>query len=716
VHILLTLLLPAHAASIQGPFDDSVATRTPVPNGGFEDHAGDVPQFWNMNVTADPFTWAQYGWTDDDAYRGISSLSLKDTSFTNTGVGVAASTPITVIGGETYVLSGYIRHELLGGGQAYLDLNDESFECHAVGLPTCGAYEWAYASCTFTVPVGTTSLNLRAVIDATVLAGSRAWFDEIAVTRSADYVPPLSLDQDCDGFRSNNDDCDDSDPTINPLGTEVPGNDLDEDCNGLWDCYRDADHDTVGTTTLVGSPTLGCQDDGESYTSNDCDDTIGVVYPGAPDLPADGLDNDCDGDFSCYVDADGDTFGSTAQVDGGDSSCRSAGVADNASDCDDTDAGVSPLASETPGNLVDENCDDVWLCYVDADGYGDGDVRGLTVPSSDADCGGTGESLTATDCDDTDVDISTLATDLPGDPVDQDCDGTLVCFVDTDGDGFGTDATTTAASCTDPGVAVRPGDCDDSDPLVNPDGVDDPATATDRNCDGLFACYIDGDQDGIGRADLAPSVDPTCSGLGESPVDGDCDDGDPTIAPGAPDLPGDTIDQDCDGLLDCYLDADDDTHGVATPVTVDAADCEGPGVSSTADDCDDTTATISPTAASVPGDTIDQDCDGLLTCYVDGDDDGFGRLLADVDVTSCDDHGYASVDGDCDDGDAGLSPDAIDDPGDEVDEDCSGSVVCWRDADLDSWGGDLVDAPTCPGGPHAATTATTASPTSTRTA
>ena len=54
------------------------------------------------------------------------------------------------------------------------------------------------------------------------------------------------------------------------------------------------------------------------------------------------------------------------------SACMNAGYVDNASDCDDTDGTVHPGATETPGDDVDDNCDDTIACYddVDNDGYG----------------------------------------------------------------------------------------------------------------------------------------------------------------------------------------------------------------------------------------------------------------------------------------------------------------------------------------------------------
>ena len=81
-----------------------------------------------------------------------------------------------------------------------------------------------------------------------------------------------------------------------------------------------------------------------------------------------------------------------------------------------------------------------------------------------------------------------------------------------------------------------------------------------------------------------------------SPVNLDCDDGNAAIHPGATDVPGDGIDQDCLG-------------GDAPPALGGAVDADGDGVSPPTD-CRDDDAAIRPGAVDTPGDAIDQDCQG----------------------------------------------------------------------------------------------------------
>lgn len=98
--------------------------------------------------------------------------------------------------------------------------------------------------------------------------------------------------------------------------------------------------------------------------------------------------------------------------------------------------------------------------------------------------------------------------------------------------------------------------------------------------------------------------------------DGDCDDTRATSREGMPELDGNYVDDDCDGLADEVT----DKAGGETPST-DVVDHDADGVTLADGDCDDsveTGAMATPGAAETCGDRLDNDCDGVA----DGSPDG----------------------------------------------------------------------------------------------
>ena len=80
------------------------------------------------------------------------------------------------------------------------------------------------------------------------------------------------------------------------------------------------------------------------------------------------------------------------------------------------------------------------------------------------------------------------------------------------------------------------GDCDDNDPNINPDALDDDNDGEDENCSG------EADEDWVDPAEQ------DADGDGYTVNDGDCDDEDPNVSPGATEI-CDDIDNDCDGSM-----------------------------------------------------------------------------------------------------------------------------------------------------------------------
>ncbi len=76
-----------------------------------------------------------------------------------------------------------------------------------------------------------------------------------------------------------------------------------DDCRPEITYYHDADGDGHGSMDPLESKKAKTQPAGYVTNSDDCDDTNAAVYPGATDIPGDGIDQDCvDGDADAIVD------------------------------------------------------------------------------------------------------------------------------------------------------------------------------------------------------------------------------------------------------------------------------------------------------------------------------------------------------------------------------------------------------------------------------
>lgn len=133
------------------------------------------------------------------------------------------------------------------------------------------------------------------------------------------WPPDMDLDGEKTGaaVRDAEEDCNDYDALINPDATEIPGDRVDNNCNGLADETWDASANPVPSTDTTDQ-----DGDGYSPAQGDCDDRDpgdwadaptwwdpAAINPGAAEVCGDGLDNNCNGiaDEDCdpYSDEDG---------------------------------------------------------------------------------------------------------------------------------------------------------------------------------------------------------------------------------------------------------------------------------------------------------------------------------------------------------------------------------------------------------------------------
>jgi len=353
--------------------------------------------------------------------------------------------------------------------------------------------------------------------------------------------------------------------------------------SGTFDAsYCDLDEDGDGAKK--------CVIEGDLQVDYDCDDNPDspVAAQRSPDLEEiayDGIDNDCDGEDLLDQDEDGypgitreayEALGLRAWPD----------LPDEL-DCNDDDDTIFPEEdNETYYDGIDQNCDD--KCDYDADGDEFADAR----QGQGNDCG-----IPATDCLDSNEDVYPEA---PGevyyDGIDQDCDG--VNDYDPDGDGHawagyetantsfldrhGYDDTIVAFDeCFDiDDSPLTDADGDPVDPLlVNTEVAELFLDGIDGNCSDLDSVVEnDFDRDGDGfmpsgqRTEFLAYVDRYVNFTrhdGERPYeaaftaafgdtatewgdyydshDNDCNDADATVLPGALEVLGDSVDQDCDG-------------------------------------------------------------------------------------------------------------------------------------------------------------------------
>jgi hypothetical protein len=147
------------------------------------------------------------------------------------------------------------------------------------------------------------------------------FFDAPAVApdtcvKFAIYLGDYVVDKDGDGSKRYvaGGDCNDGSngSAIHPGAAEIPGNLIDDNCDGRAD-------ETAPGSAGNSTNTTDADGDGFSPAQGDCDDTNPLIHPGAPEICDDGLDNDCDGVADRSVDGSGNVtacspYGGSADI------------------------------------------------------------------------------------------------------------------------------------------------------------------------------------------------------------------------------------------------------------------------------------------------------------------------------------------------------------------------------------------------------------------
>lgn len=254
----------------------------------------------------------------------------------------------------------------------------------------------------------------------------------------------------------------------------------------------------------------------------------------------------------------------------------------------------------------------------------------------------------------------------------EDCQDKISFYQDADGDGYG-NAGVSLLRCVQPeGYVPDAGDCNDQDSTIHPGAIEIDDDGIDQDCDGFDgqAWYLDYDQDGYGNPFMVQRGNAQPAGYVKDKRD--CNDSNKFIHPGAIDIPNNDIDEDCDGVDAKYWFADEDKDGYGNQFKRQTANNAPVGFVADSTDCNDTNASIHPGATEITGNDIDEDCDGAdaVRHYQDKDDDGFGNpniwLEADTLIP-----GYSTIPFDCNDNNPNVNP-AAEELCDGIDNNCDG--------------------------------------------
>jgi serine/threonine protein kinase len=179
-------------------------------------------------------------------------------------------------------------------------------------------------------------------------------------------------------------------------------NGVDDNCDGLL-LPEERDDDGDG---FVQCPASVAKSLKGGLSTGECAEGNAQVHPGAAEV-CNGLDDDCDG---------------TVPPEEGDPDGDGARACDPRPDCAPFKRDIGPGRSEIPADHVDQDCDGMELCWVDDDGDGRGTDR-TRPARLDQKCKGPGITARRGDCDDGNVAVYRDAKEDCNTSVDENCNG-----------------------------------------------------------------------------------------------------------------------------------------------------------------------------------------------------------------------------------------------------------------------------------------------------
>ncbi|MES2556838.1 MAG: MopE-related protein [Bacteroidota bacterium] len=360
---------------------------------------------WNTTTTVDPLEYYEFSITPDNCYE----LALTQLTFTHRGSPGLGTPTIHVRSSLDNYAADFYTVQIAVAGTAQTE-----------NVPLAGPFTNIAGPVTFrfylTGATGTTTTYRH---------------DNVSVYGAINSLPQQTYYADADGDGFGNPAVDSMD-CVTPAGyvtdnTDCNDANADENPNAVW--YQDFDTDTYGNNAVT--LTQCTQPAGYVADNTDCDDT----------------DDNIGGAITYYEDADNDTYGnsdSTVQA------CTPpVGYVLNPNDCDDNNSAITVATDEF---------------YIDQDNDGFGStavvVTACTQPA--------GYVSNDDDCNDNDDNITLGST----------------FYEDGDNDNFG-NANSTIVDCTAPnGYVADSTDCDDTNNAINPNATDVLGNSIDENCDG----------------------------------------------------------------------------------------------------------------------------------------------------------------------------------------------------------------------------------------